>query len=717
MDLEQFFADVDAQPWAELQHAYGAAADVPGHLRALAGDDEEAAGEAVSELYSAILHQGSVYGATAHAVPYLARLAGAGYRTEDLLVLLGGVAEGGADDGDTDEAACRAAVVDQLPLILSSADAEEPGLRCAAVWAAAMTGAADRVLPVLRRRRETEEHPRVRAELIGAMARLDPSGTAAGAGAVIDGPEPDEVRIAALLACVDGGLPWGPEHHAAMLSLLPADGLVVDHLDQERNEPLQYVVEALLLRDTDADRDAAYALLAAALRSPVPEARTEALWAAEQACLLSRSAPQRLADAVPALAADPDALPAAYSLLQKLGPYAAAAAPELARIAGGEGDPADCALETLVLVAPGLAAPLLARDLGRRPRALRAAGGSLFGVVVGIRPLPCDEALLAAVRARLVAEDVGGDEPVHLLSLLGSWGSGAAAALPELRFLLPRFPVAVPRTLVAVCPPEHRTRTARLLTAAAASGPENGRLAAAKAVRELTGETGPLKEAVAACLADGDDVQEAAELAAGLGAEASELVPALRAALGDPGSDRVTPQMDRDIAVASALWRITGDAAEAVPVLAGVLAETGNIWMRWTFRRAARAAAAMGGAALPLVPALEGLLTDRAHVPAAVLALHAIAPETLDGPRTAGLLLDSAEADEDPELALEALVLLGPAALTEDHRRRLTALAEQDLRVRASGVEPAICPADEQLREQAREAARSLGRPADPPTR
>ncbi|MGW2179867.1 hypothetical protein ACWCXX_17545 [Streptomyces sp. NPDC001732] len=710
MDLELFFADVDAQPWAELQHAYGAAADIPGHLRALAGDDKDAATEAVSELYGAILHQGSVYGATARAVPYLARLAGAGHLTEDLLTLLGGIAEGGADDGDTDEAACRAAVVDQLPLILASVDAEEPGLRCVAVWAAAMTNAADRVLPVLRRRRETETHPRVRAELIGAMAHLDPAGTAAGVTALIGAQEPGEVRIAALLACVDGGLPWGPEHHGAMLSLLPADRLVVDRLDLERNEPLRYVVETLLLRDTDADRDAVYALLDAALRSEVPEARAEAVWAAEQACLLSRSAPERLAGAVPALAADPDGLPAAYSLLRKLGPHAAAAAPELARAAGGEGDPADRALEALVLVAPDLAAPLLARELGRRPRALGAAGGSPFGAVVGVRPLPCDAALLDAIRTRLVAEDLEGNEPFHLLSLLGSWGSGAAAALPELRSALPRFPAAVPRALVAVCPPEHRARTARLLTDAAASGPENGRLAAAKAVRELTGETGPLKEAVTAQLVgDGGDVQAAAELAAELGPEASDLAPALRSALSDLESGRITPQMDCDIAIVSALWRITGDAAQAVPVLAGVLAETGRMWMRWTFRRAALAAVSLGGAARPLVPALEGLLGERTHVPAAVLALHAIAPESLDGPRTAGLLLDSAEADADAELALEALVLLGPAALTEDHRRRLTALAERDLRVRASGVESAICPADEKLREQAREAARSLG--------
>lgn len=221
MDLASFLADVDAQPWADLQHAYGSAADVPGHLRALAGDSEEAASEAVSELYGSILHQGSVYGATARAVPYLARLAGAGYRTEDPVALLGGIAEGGADGGDSDEAACRAAVVGELALILTAVDAGDPGLRRAAAWAAAMTGAAEQVLPVLHRRWKTETDPLVRAELLGAMAHLDASGTAGTATAALGADEPGEVRIAALLACVDGGLPWGPAHHAVMLSSCP----------------------------------------------------------------------------------------------------------------------------------------------------------------------------------------------------------------------------------------------------------------------------------------------------------------------------------------------------------------------------------------------------------------------------------------------------------------------------------------------------------------
>ncbi|MFD7533050.1 hypothetical protein ACFV8E_36535 [Streptomyces sp. NPDC059849] len=708
MDLASFLADVDAQPWADLQHAYGSAADVPGHLRALAGDSDEAASEAVSELYGSILHQGSVYGATARAVPYLARLAGAGYRTEDLVALLGGIAEGGADGGDSDEAACRAAVVGELALLLTTVDAEAPGLRRAAVWAAAMTGAAEQVLPVLHRRWKTETDPLVRAELLGAMAHLDPSGTAGTATAALAADEPGEVRIAALLACVDGGLPWGAAHHGAMLSLLPVNGLVEDRMDLERNEPLQYVVEALLLRDTAADRDATYTLLDAALRGADPEAREEALWAAETACLLSRSAPERLSGAVEALIADPADAPAAYSLLAKLGVRAAAAVPALVRLAAGEGDPADRALEALVAVAPDLAAPLLARDLGRCPRALRAACGFLIDGTAD-SSFPYDPALFDAIRARLGSVGPDADEIVRLVLLLGAWGSRASAALPELRSVLPVSPKVVPKALAAICPPEHRVATAELLTAAARTGPEDGRLAAAVAVRELTGETGPLLVAVAGCLTPGGPaVREAARLAAELGPEATGLVPALRSALGESEGTRNSPQLDADVEIAAALWRITGDPEEAVPVLAGVLAEAEPTWTHWTLGRAARAAARIGGAARPLVPALERLLTDRVQIPSAVLALHAIAPESLDGSRAAGLLLDAAERDADAVTALEALVALGPTALTADHHRRLTALAERDRRVRASGVETRIAPADERLREQAREAARTL---------
>lgn len=65
---------VDEVDWSQLGHAYGAAEDVPGQLRALASEDEEARKSAIWELFGNIWHQGTVYDATAHAVPFLIEL-------------------------------------------------------------------------------------------------------------------------------------------------------------------------------------------------------------------------------------------------------------------------------------------------------------------------------------------------------------------------------------------------------------------------------------------------------------------------------------------------------------------------------------------------------------------------------------------------------------------------------------------------------------------
>ncbi|MFD9502204.1 hypothetical protein [Streptomyces sp. NPDC060035] len=712
MDLAPFFADLEAQPWATYQHAYGSAADVPDCLRALADEGEEQAAEALGELYGSILHQGSVYEATAHAVPYLARLAGEGVRTAEVLALLGGIAEGGADEGESDEAACRRAVTAQLPLLLASVEAGSADVRQAAVWAATMTGAADQVCPVLRTRFATEDEPLVRAELLGGLARLDPAGTADLAAGAIGPDGPGELRIAALLACVDTGVPWTAVHHEAMLDLLPADELVSGRMDLDRNEPLQYVVSELLIRDTDADRDAVYGLLDTALRSERPEVCTEALWAAESACRISRSAPDRLAGPLAAaVLGDPPAVGRALSLLRLLGRRAAAVAPALAELAATDGDLADRALEALVSVDPERAVRLLSRDLENRPRALGAACG---GPLEASPTVSFDAGLLSAVRARLATpEKLRANEPFRYAALLESWGSGAASALPELGAALRRFPQPMARALAAVCPPGDREATSGLLRRAARSGPPEARLAAARAVWQLTDDAGPLLTVLAAQLTgDGGRVREAASAAAELGPQAAELVPALVAAASTPGTGRVIPHLDADVAIAEALWRITGRAQEALRLLAGVLGETELSWIRWTFVRAARVAAQLGGQGRPLAPALEGLLAHPRHAPAAVLALHAIAPGTLDVRAAAGLLLDSAEEDADPATALEALLALGRDALTEDHGRRLAALAERDLRVTASGVETAIAPTDDRLREQAREVLRALRPPA-----
>ncbi len=60
--------------WAELQHAYGSAKDVPGQLRALASRDRERGEKALHEFYGNIWHQGTTYQATRYAVPFLRQI-------------------------------------------------------------------------------------------------------------------------------------------------------------------------------------------------------------------------------------------------------------------------------------------------------------------------------------------------------------------------------------------------------------------------------------------------------------------------------------------------------------------------------------------------------------------------------------------------------------------------------------------------------------------
>ncbi|MFI1933512.1 HEAT repeat domain-containing protein [Streptomyces sp. NPDC020330] len=729
MDFDRalFHAELDAQPWASYTHAYGSAEDVPGCLRALAGDDDPAAEEAQSELYGSILHQGSVYEASAMAVPFLARIAAAGIRTVDVLLLIGGVAEGGTDPGpgaepagggaagESDEAACRRAVVAQLPLLLASVEHQDRAVRQAAAWAAGWTGTAGAALavPALRERAAVETDPLVRAELLTSLVELDPEGAAPAAARAVGPDSPPELRIAAVMACVDAGLPWTRDQHEAVLDLLPLDRLAADRHDHSRNEPLHAISLALLERDTEADREAVFALLDAALRSDDPEARTEAVWAATTACELSRSAPARLAPALisAALADGPDDETGALSALGRLGPSGAPAADLLAARAAGDGDTADRALEALVTVDPVRAAPLLARDLERRPRALQAASG---GLAEALPVVPFDPELLAAVRRRLATMEPGGTTPFRLTALLASWGPDASAAVPELLAALPTHPRVLPKALVAVCPPGRRAEAADALLARTGTGPAEERIEAARALHELAGDHGPLLPLLAERLAvsagggggSGGSIREAAEAAAAVGPAASSLVPALRAALNSPGAERTNPQMDDDIALAVALHQITGDAVEAVPVLAGVLGDRGGLWRRWTLVRAAEAAGGLGPAGRPLVPVLKALLADLRQTPSVALALHAVAPDALDAGHVAGLLLDAAEASTAPFEAVDALVVFGTDALSDEHRARLTALGERDRRVVRSGLDGTVELTDERLRARVRAAVR-----------
>ncbi|MCZ4607558.1 hypothetical protein O3S80_28085 [Streptomyces sp. Lzd4kr] len=759
MDLADVLAGLDDRPWGDVEHAYGSAEDVPAVLRALADDDPETAGAALNELYGNIWHQGTVYAATVEAVPFLARLAAAGYRSADVLVLLGSIAES-EDEYGVPRGACRTAVAAQLPLVLPLLDAGDAQVRQGAAWAcghaaggertwAALEGTGpglDLTRPVfegtrpvlegtwaaLERRWAVEGEPVVRAELLAAMVRLDPAGAVGAATAALDPAGPAELRLAGVLACLDAGLPWSAVHHDTVLALLPADDLVSGRFDEDRREPLQAIVGILLRRATADDREAAFGLLEAALALPGPDARAEAVWAADHACMNSRSAPGRLLPSLVRLLGDPSAAPGVLRLLGKTAGGADGGAAEgdgaladaLAELATGAGSGsgsgsdgiADQALAVLVAVAPERAARWLAVDLPGRPRALTVAAGERGLGTARAATLPFVSELLDAVRRRLADPGVQGNEAIDLALLLTSWGTHASAAIPELLDALPRVPLVGPKALVALCPADGpvRDRVEDRLRKAARKGPEEGRPAAAHALFELTGDAEPLRTAVRSGLAGKlYDMRDAARRGAELGSAGAELVPALRAALGDPGQGRTIPRLDADIELAEALWRITGETDEAVRILASVLAESDGPWFNWTGVRAARLAAQLGPAARPLRPVLESMLDTPLHAPACALALLAIGVEDERRRALADPVLTSAEHNADPDTALEALASLGRPALTQDHLNRLTALADGDRRVVNSGLEHQIIRADERLRIRARDTLAALGGPAE----
>lgn len=65
---------LDSIDWQHLSHAYGPATDVPDLLRALASADKVTCDQAFQQLHGNIWHQGTVYEATAYAVPFLVEL-------------------------------------------------------------------------------------------------------------------------------------------------------------------------------------------------------------------------------------------------------------------------------------------------------------------------------------------------------------------------------------------------------------------------------------------------------------------------------------------------------------------------------------------------------------------------------------------------------------------------------------------------------------------
>jgi hypothetical protein len=239
---------LDAVPWADLGHAYGAAVDVPDWIRALAAGGPDAAG-AASEFSAAMLHQGSYFPATPVAVPYLIdALRQPGAARPKILYLLADLSGAHVDDERTEFnpgadyfnypeardsiAAVQAGYAVYLPL-LGDAD---PDVRAAAAYL--IVGCPEAAEPAradLLARVGTEPDPTVRASQVLALGRLGASDRLT---ALRDDPDEgvraavaiERTRLAATLptarlasspevaddlqslvdaACSDVSIPWG----------------------------------------------------------------------------------------------------------------------------------------------------------------------------------------------------------------------------------------------------------------------------------------------------------------------------------------------------------------------------------------------------------------------------------------------------------------------------------------------------------------------------
>ncbi len=195
---------LDKLNWQALEHAYGFATDVPGLIRDLASADERTRAIAIYELHGNIWHQGTVYEATAYAVPFLVELLKqeSVQDKDQILGLLASIASGNpalqADDNfmrsmleqkgrdfetELDLATFWAdmahdAVRDGIPVYLALLGDDHPKIRMGAAYVLSYLKerAAD-IAPHIRALSDPEKDTYVKASLIrslGVLVESDP---------------------------------------------------------------------------------------------------------------------------------------------------------------------------------------------------------------------------------------------------------------------------------------------------------------------------------------------------------------------------------------------------------------------------------------------------------------------------------------------------------------------------------------------------------------
>jgi hypothetical protein len=685
---------LDDPPWDALEHAYGSADDIPGVIRAVASADEGEADAAIDELFGAVFHQGTVYSATVAAVPFIVQLAvTAGVHHRSTLVALLGAMADPAEAYGAEVGTVRAAVTAQVPRLLPLLADPDPRVRETAAYTLAQCpDTAGPVVAELRRRWPVEDVPLVRASLLAALGRLDPTGCAGLLSAALGDPHP-AVRAAAACAIVSAGLPWPGHGTDVIISAYgerdPLDGWVWAEggsLDE-------------LLERFDDVGDVPATVLGVLVGAPSAQVRADAVSAISHLNLLRRSAPARLVPLLGPLLADDDEVVrlVAAGAVRGAGSAGVLVADELAALAAacpfrGESDRRDPAAEAVrTLIQLGDARwrkPLLAAwPTGRAPYDA--------GELLSRAGVACDPELLTAVRERLLRVEgdsmLAHNERALLVWLLGSWGSAAAPAIPELLLALEHGWGTAPKALTAIGP----AAAAALPALRAVAG--GGRVDAALAVWRLAGEADPLLQAVRWAIDHDTFCASAIDQLLEIGEHARPLLGILRRRFLTGKPARIFPTREAQMAAARVVWRLTGDAGEVLPTVRAVLAAGEQ-----PAATAARLAAELGSLAQPLVPMLYKALDDhwlRVDAADALWRLDGRAAE-LVGP----LLAAVADGWGHGLAALDLLIDMRAVQAVPQLRE----LAEQDARIVTGGSVDDIVSGDERLQTRLFDAIERL---------
>ncbi len=197
---------LDAIDWHAVHHAYGPADDVPAQLRLLLSDDPEIREMGWQELFGSVIHQGTIYEATACVVPFMLRMlaqTGDPQKELELLDFLILAAEGTgylivhareekdqeiwrgilAKDGRTLETAIQREIAIKadlhhaleagIDLYFKLLESDDPENRHMVLYLlAALTGRAGEIAPPLRSRLEKTAAPEMQIALIRALDNL-----------------------------------------------------------------------------------------------------------------------------------------------------------------------------------------------------------------------------------------------------------------------------------------------------------------------------------------------------------------------------------------------------------------------------------------------------------------------------------------------------------------------------------------------------------------